>query len=237
MATKRRKLNAWELNALDEALKRGDTIQDLASRYNTDVDHVRSILSETGLTLPEQGQQVTRLDDDERTAYIDALTNGYNANAVAEKYNVSGQRVVDTLRGAGLVMPLIEDHQTVYDAAQSIGMGPAGVADAFGVDQSVVDTLLGAAGVSLSGTPKKPKPKPKPITGNTTPITDGLPDYNSDISNMLGSIPQLPGLRMVRRRARRQDDPNWRGTTDTILTSGRGVTTPADTRMPLLSGS
>lgn len=108
-------------------------------------------------------------------------------------------------------------------------------AQRFGVSTDYVNTGLAAAGLSLTGR-KKPVTQPKIGSDNPANAFGQSPDYGT-MNSIFGQIPQIPSLRMVRKNAQRQADPNWKGTTDTILTSGQGLLTDANVSVKTLLGT
>lgn len=225
-APAKRKITKGERTALDWALTTGASIDEIAQREGRTVDEVQGLLQETGITLPSQG---TTLNRGEREIYLDTITNQSTAWDAAQQYGLNPTATVDRLRETGLRTPLSADTRGIYDQAQQYGLGNQDLARAFNAPDVAIDTILGGAGLSLTG--ERPQQQQQQQDrgvnrGTTRPLQ--MPTGDSFMQN--------PGLRMVRKNKRRSDDPNWQGTTDTILTSGRGATGDANTQVKTLLG-
>lgn len=260
-----RSLTELELAILEDALTNQQSYSDLAEQYGVQPLFIQNMFHNKGVRVP--GLNVTNpLDETERQIYMEALRNGWNIFHIAEEYGFEPDEVLTRLQEAGLTMPMGEREYGIYIQARNEGLTAEQVAEQWNEPLDVVQGILDSAGLSLSGRPIKGRePKDDAGTGDAgtgdlggtpgagidaptmpggdlgtggmyAPIQINMPEMPS-FSNMFGAIPQLPGLRMVRRQARRQSNPNWRGTTDTILTSGQGLTTPANTAINTLLGS
>lgn len=255
-----RGLTELELSILEDALTNQQSYTDLAEQYGVQPLFIQNMFHNKGVKVP--GLNVTSpLDETERQIYMDALRNGWNIFHIAEEYGFEPDEVLTRLQEAGLTMPMGEREHDIYIQARNEGLTAEQVAEQWNEPLDVVQGILSSAGLNLSGRPISGRP-PKDDAGAGdlggtpgagvdaptmpggdlgtggmyTPIQINIPEMPS-FSNMFGAIPQLPGLRMVRRQARRQSDPNWRGTTDTILTGGQGLTAPANTAINTLLGS
>lgn len=170
----------------------------------------------------------------ERSIYIDALLNNRTLLDVSANTGIGTGNIVNRIQETGAFIPLVAPHQQIYNQAAASGMTAAQVAAANNTTEADVNALILGAGLQPLG-----GKKPGGNIQNPTPTSAGPSSYGmgSGPSNILGSIPQIPSLRMVRKTARKQQDPNWKGQTDTILTSGRGVTDAANTSVKTLLGS
>lgn len=222
-APAKRKITTGERNALDWALTTGASLEEIAKREGRAVGEVQGLMQETGIMLPSQG---AKLDKKERSIYLDTVANQGTAWDASQSYGFNPGAVVNRLRETGLRTPLSPQVRQVYDIAEGYGLSSKDVAQQFGSTQLTVDTVLGGAGLSLSGTQQFQNRQGGIDMGDRRPVR--MPGYQSFMQN--------PGLRMVNRQKRRSEDPNWRGTTDTILTSGRGVTDPGNTQVKTLLG-
>lgn len=160
----------------------------------------------------------------------------------------------------GEIMPLVGWEIDQYNWAANAGLSTAQVAEMWkgqGITQYQIDTVLKAAGLD----PLKGHTPPYVVPGAGIPTTvnnqgsdanypGGLPmqqpggggmygptEPRENPVNVIGQVPQHPALRMVRQNARRRNAEGWTGTTDTILTGGRGVTGPANLQIKTLLGS
>lgn len=228
-----RKLDTWELNALDQALKAGKASDQIKQEYGeTAVDKA---LAETGLRLP--GADASKISDRERELYIKTLGSTQDLWSNITDAGVSSGLALQRLNEAQLYVPLVQDQQEVFDWASENKVSAGDLATATGISDEVINTNLTGAGLSLPGGSKD-----KASTGLPRQQTDGGGMYGfapaaETPRNVVGQIPMLPQLRNVRKNAKRQNDPNWKGTTDTILTSGRGLLEPANTSVKTLLGS
>jgi hypothetical protein len=159
--------------------------------------------------------------------------------------------------GAGM-KPLTAYQMGIYAEAKASGQSARDVAQSFNTqysipvkEQDVLDILYGA-GLSLDE--RKPHTSPG-VTAPPTATTPQAPEFNGGLPgrqpdgagmygatpvnpvNVPGQIPNSPSLRGVFAHARRRQSAGWRGQTDTILTSGRGVLDSAVLRKKVLLGS
>lgn len=145
--------------------------------------------------------------------------------------------------GAGK-KPLTPYQQQVYDAAKAsegTSQGVASYFNSFGypVKKSDVDDILMGAGLTLTG-PRPGAaggagPSDPAVTPQAPELPGGLPGRQPDGTGMYGGTtinyintpgaetPQHPQLRGIFSHMRRRAQSNYRGQTDTILTSARGV--------------
>jgi hypothetical protein len=209
-----------------DAITKGKTLLDVAREGNFSLDTVVNRIKETGAFIP--------LTAEHEKIYKEAVKYGLTSEEVANRQtwlgNASNKAEVEAL---------------------ILGAGLAPLTGKFGAGED-----------GLPITPPATAPGEMPVTApeimTPPPISQGPNQYDSLINNMnkqvegllgqlqqarstpaniMGSIPQTPSLRMVRKTARRQNDPNWRGQSNTILTSGQGVTGPAKTKVKTLLGS
>lgn len=154
--------------------------------------------------------------------------------------------------------PLTPYQQQVYDLAQANEMTSQDIAQSFNtigypLQESEVDDLLMGAGLKLP--PRKPggvrgeQPTNPALTPQPPEYNGGNPGRQPDGLGMYGGIqikytntpgtemPQHPQLRSIWNDMRRRGRANYKGQTDTILTSARGVTGPALLKRLKLSGS
>lgn len=223
-----RKLTSAERDIYLDTVAGKQSAWDVALKYNKTPEQLTSFLDEAGLTVP--------------------LASG------------KGQGDDNAFSGGN------QGYEDEFLDAQRRGLTTEQTATEYGVPEAAVRTILGAAGRTLSGASptgmNDEDARPGRVPGADVPDTaqpgnqgsdpdypGGLPQQqdaggmygetpDNETPSIVGSfIPQLPGLRMVRQNARRRNGPNWRGQTDTILTSGQGLTGSANTRVRTLLGS
>lgn len=220
-------LSAVELTILGQALRKGETLEDMSKQYGVDSETLQNAFGAKGLSVPVQGKATP--NEAEVGLYMEALTKGYTAQDIAYMNGMDFGTVTNRLQETGLLMPLVPEHEQLYQYAESEGMSTEQLAASLGEETSVVAGFLTAAGKSLTG--KKPATK-APIADPGFSVNPGRSGVTrsavTPTRQILGGIPQAPGLRMVTQNQRRSEDPDWQGTTDTILTSGRGVTSAAN---------
>lgn len=232
MAT--RKLNEMEARALDLALQGGTSVADLAKQYGE--SNLAKGLQETGLRLP--GADAAKLTDPERKLYIDTITSGKDLMSVLTSTGITPTAALERLQQTQLYVPLSQEHQQVFDWASSNKISAAELAASSGTPLENINTVLGAAGLTLPGGEK---------TGTTTQLPGmdsnypgGLPREQTR-GGMYGfsaeGVSMNPALLGARRQAKRRADPNYRGQTDTILTGGQGVLGDANTQVKTLLGA
>lgn len=154
--------------------------------------------------------------------------------------------------------PLTPYQQQEYENMQAGGFDSADVAAIYNsigypLKESEVNDILAGAGI----TPRKPKPGgttgERPTNPALTPAAPefegGMPGRQADGLGMYGGtpisgvntpgaqMPQHPQLRSIWNEMRRRSKPGYKGQTDTILTSARGVLGNALLRKKVLTGS
>lgn len=228
-----RNLSALELAILEGALASGENLESLSQKAGVNSKDLQNVFTNVGLSLPTAS--AAKITDEERAAYIGALTSGSSAGDLPGMYGFSSQDMVSRLQEAQLLIPLLSNEQEAFNYAQSQGFTAEQAAQYFNVSLDYVNTGLAAAGLQLTGKKPTTKTTTTPQIGSNNPSAALLqaPNYRS----ILGGIPQIPSLRHTFKNAARQKDPNWMGTTDTILTSGRGLTDDANIEVKTLLGS
>lgn len=222
-------LTAWQQGIYDSAKRNNQTIADLLARpgwgdKGIKPSQIETVLTNAGLDLP-----MTRAPEQTKLAQ-DALD-------------------------AGTTKPLTEWQTTTLNNAIAAGESTDDLAERWkhlGVSKQQIDTILlaalpptspyrvGNAGVPTTVNNQGSDPNYPGGLPMQQPGGGGMygPTRRDEVPRMvLGQVPQLPGLRMVRQNARQREQAGWRGQTDTILTSGRGVTDPANTQVKTLLGS
>jgi len=227
-----RNLTGLELAILEGALSAGETVESLSQKAGVSANDLQNVFGMSGLSLPSA--TAAKITAEEQTAYSAALRSDVSAAMLPSIYGFSSESMLGRLNEAQLRIPLTSSEMDAFNIAQSEGLTVDQAATRFGVSTDYVNTGLGAAELSLNG--KKPVTTPKIGSDNPANAFGQMPDYNQ-MSSIFGQIPQIPSLRMVMKNSKRQADPNWKGTTDTILTSGQGLTTDANISVKTLLGT
>lgn len=220
-------LTPWQQAVFDDAKRNNLTVADLMARpgwEGVSAQQIQTVLTGAGLDLP-----MTKAPEQARQA----------------------QQAID----AGTTKPLTDWQRQTYVNAINTGKTSDDLAQQWqhlGVTKHEIDTILSASGLSLSpgGTGGAGIPSTTQNQGSDANYPGGLPMIQPPGAGMYGPIPSiemprgtfgqapmLPGLRMVRQNARQRNRPGWSGTTDTILTSGRGVTDAANLQVRTLLGA
>lgn len=237
-----RKLSEDELFSLSTFLTGDVSLDDFVSEHNLVQAHVDQILQETGITLPSQSPT---LDADHAQLYTDVLSSDLNVWDASQSFNFEAQGAVDALQKSGLRVPLNANDRGIYDAAFEGGATTSDVANYFGANEDHLNIILGGANLELPGIEKQLGSNP------TTSLTAGDPTggapstasfaagFQEVYDNAFQFVPQAPKekLTMNGDEGFKSDDTDWTGTTDTILTSGRGVTKKANVKKQKLTGS
>ena len=226
-----RNLSGLELAILEGALSAGETVETLSSKAGVSATDLQNVFGMSGLSLPTN--TAAKITPEEQSAYFGALASDVSATQLPGMYGFTADAMINRLREAQLVIPLAGSEMDAYNIAVQEGLNVSQAAQRFGVSTDYVNTGLAAAGLSLTG--KKPA-TPKIGSDNPANAFGQNPDY-AMMNSIFGQIPQIPSLRMVRKNAQRQADPNWKGTTDTILTSGQGLLTDANVSVKTLLGT
>lgn len=226
-----RNLTGLELAILEGALSAGETVETLSQKAGVSATDLQNVFSMSGLSVPSN--TAAKPTADEQSAYFGALSSDVPAAMLPSIYGFSSDTLVNRLNETQLRIPLLESEMQAYNTAVQEGLNAEQAAARFGVSTEYVNTGLAAAGLTLTG--KKPA-TPKIGSDNPAAAFGQTPDYNM-MSSIFGQIPQIPSLRMVGKNAKRQADPNWRGTTDSILTSGQGILTDANISVKTLLGA
>jgi predicted DNA-binding protein (UPF0251 family) len=226
-----RNLTGLELAILEGALSAGETVESLSQKAGVSSSDLQNVFGMSGLSLPSA--TAAKITAEEQTAYSAALRSDVSAAMLPSIYGFSSESMLGRLKESELRIPLTSSEMDAFNIAQSEGLTVDQAATRFGVTADYVNTGLGAAGLSLTG--KKPA-APKIGSDNPASAFGQMPDYNQ-MASIFGQIPQIPSLRMVMKNSKRQADPNWKGTTDTILTSGQGLTTDANISVKTLLGT
>jgi hypothetical protein len=147
-----------------------------------------------------------------------------------------------TALDAGTTRALTPWEQKVYDRAVINQETAADVAqfqnlNGVPVTTTQIETILKGAGLQLQGR----QPYREPGADATEPAKNPVPpEYPGGLPgrqerggmygvsfevprNITGEVPRHPGLRGIFRNARRRNKAGWKGQTDTILTSARGI--------------
>lgn len=227
-----RNLSGLELAILEGALSAGETVETLSSKAGVSATDLQNVFGMSGLSLPTN--TAAKITPEEQSAYFGALASDVSATQLPGMYGFTADAMINRLKEAQLVIPLAASEMDAYNIAVSEGLNVSQAAQRFGVSTDYVNTGLAAAGLSLTG--KKPVTQPKIGSDNPANAFGQSPDYGT-MNSIFGQIPQIPSLRMVRKNAQRQADPNWKGTTDTILTSGQGLLTDANISVKTLLGT
>jgi hypothetical protein len=229
-----RKLNEFETNALDQALKQGSTIEQLTAQYGAEA--LAKAQQETGVKLPGSG--AVKITDAERKLYIDTVSGGRDIVDVLGKTGISASDALSRLQEAQLYVPLTQSHQQAFDWAKGNKVSAPQLAELANAPLGEIETRLTAAGLTLPKT--KNTGTITQLPGSDSNYPGGLP-REQEAGGMYGlskeGISLNPAMIGVRRQAKRRADPNWRGQTDTILTGGQGVLGDANTQIKTLLGA
>ena len=224
-----RKANTSELGLLQSFLSSDSSLDDFIADNNLTREGVQKASRETGITLPEKGLKDNVASSDVNL-YVDLLRGDSNLWQASQTYGFDPSDAVSALQENNLRVPLSQDNRAVYDTALGLGFTSTQTANALGLDQKIIDTVLGGAGLQLPGRSQR---RPSSVRAAQEPrstvngFTAG-PTGRSFLESMFSSVPQAPGLKLGKNRTG--------FVTDTILSGPRGDTSKAKVKVATLLG-